>query len=56
MLRLQRTMQYSRSAAATRPFQIIIADNDVPEFAQAEVQLLRLDYGSPLISDTPDAT
>lgn len=51
MLRLQRTMQQPGIVGRDRPFQIIIADNDVPDDVRSEVHLLELGYDSPLISD-----
>jgi hypothetical protein len=51
ILRLQRAMASSGTSLRGRPFQFIIADNDLPAFVRDEAHVVALDYDSPLISD-----
>ena len=51
MLRLQDTMRMPGPLGPDRPFQLIIADNDVPADVRARVRLLDLGYDTPLISE-----
>ncbi len=51
MLRLLNMMRTPRTAGAGRPFQLIIADNDVPDEVRPHVGVLELGYDTPLISD-----